>query len=197
MRLKSHVLVADRTLEIIEHMTGLKFNRKLVRLGAILPDIHPYRRVQLHTPGIVAQQYIKEFKRIVLKEKKMNRISLIIGLLSHYIADAFTLAHNIYNSKIKKHVKYEHLLDDLKHNVPYGFKSMLTSVEGQIESIKGNVNDISSYLNKMNKKYMKKVKNLHWKTNIQYDIQQAIIHGATIIVSFIKALQKIKIPAFS
>lgn len=187
MRLKSHLHIANITTDIIEEISQTKLNRFYIRLGAIMPDILPNRRRQLHSPNKVHFHYNKEFERIVKKDKSIKRISFIIGLLTHYITDAFCLSHNIYVSNLKKHIQYEYLLDDFKlqYVIP---NDLIESIKSSIEFV--NHKDMHLYIERMNQAYLQVINKDDWMENIFYDIEQSIIHVATMLSTFIIELKQ-------
>jgi hypothetical protein len=223
MRLKSHLHIANITCEMIQEITTIKLNRKYVRLGAIMPDILPNRRYELHSPNSVYKHYEKELKRIIcaknplltffqiylgkfeslqskqfflFNKKKSKRISFIIGLLIHYITDAFCLSHNIYIYNLKKHIQYEHLLDDFKYDYEIPEDIINTIKEYMIYLEKDNIT-IKNYIEEMNVKYIESINEHSWENNIKNDIENSIIHGVSIICNFLIELRENKITAFS
>lgn len=187
MRLKSHLHIADITCEMIEEIVDIKLNRKYVKLGAVMPDILPNRRYQLHSPNKVYKHYEKEFNRIVSKNKRSNRISFIIGLLTHYITDAFCLSHNIYVSNLKKHVQYEYVLDDFKHTYEIP-DDIIIKIKEYIKYLKEDLT-VESYINRMNEEYLNAISEKDWNKNIHHDIENSIIHVSTIISNFLLDLK--------
>lgn len=196
MRLKSHLHIADITSDIIEEITQVKLNKTYIRLGAIMPDILPNRRRQLHSPCRVFEHYEKEFNRIITKNKKMDRISFIVGLLTHYITDAFCLSHNIYVTNLKKHIQYEYLLDDFK----YTYKipdDMIHTIRISMESFINSDMDMEHYIEKMNKTYLTVINRDDWMENIFLDIEHAIINVSTLLTNFILELRNQNIQALA
>ncbi len=194
MRLSSHIYVAEYAGDILEALVGVSFNRKLLAIGATMPDLQPLRRMQIHSPKIVLPHFQREYERIVLKEKKIERISLILGILSHYISDAFCYSHNAYVIDMKKHVQYEHYLDDEKFNIKFS-KNIGQIVPEYLAKMNKGISSVDEYMRKENKKYLQLAENLSWKDIIQIDLENAIIHTAVLLTHFVMELQEVRVPA--
>lgn len=194
MRLSSHIYVAEYAGDILEALVGVSFNRKLLAIGATMSDLQPLRRMQIHSPKIVLPHFQREYERIVLKEKKIERISLILGILSHYISDAFCYSHNAYVIDMKKHVQYEHYLDDEKFNIKFS-KNIGQIVPEYLAKMNKGISSVDEYMRKENKKYLQLAENLSWKDIIQIDLENAIIHTAVLLTHFVMELQEVRVPA--
>ncbi|KAE9635004.1 zinc dependent phospholipase C family protein [Defluviitalea raffinosedens] len=194
MRLSSHIYVAEYAGDILEALVGVSFNRKLLAIGATMPDLQPLRRMQIHSPKIVLPHFQREYERIVLKEKKIERISLILGILSHYISDAFCYSHNAYVIDMKKHVQYEHYLDDEKYHIKFS-KDIEQIVPEYLAKMNKGISSVDEYMRKENKKYLQLAENLSWKDIIQIDLENAIIHTAVLLTHFVMELQEVRVPA--
>ncbi|NLL71316.1 MAG: zinc dependent phospholipase C family protein [Epulopiscium sp.] len=194
MRLENHMFIAEESSKIIEQHVGVSFNKKLLRLGACMPDIQPLRRIQIHSPKLVGEHFDREYRRIVYSDKKINRISFILGLLSHYISDAFCLSHNLYTVDMKKHIQYEYLLND------YTFKTDLSSkmndwVENKIQWIQQSNLSVAEYIEQMNHNYLERIKNLTWEEIMPIDLEQSILHSSALLSNFVFELQSIPVTA--
>lgn len=194
MRLSSHIYVAEYAGDILEALVGVSFNRKLLAIGATMSDLQPLRRMQIHSPKIVLPHFQREYEQIVLKEKKIERISLILGILSHYISDAFCYSHNAYVIDMKKHVQYEHYLDDEKFNIKFS-KNIGQIVPEYLAKMNKGISSVDEYMRKENKKYLQLAENLSWKDIIQIDLENAIIHTAVLLTHFVMELQEVRVPA--
>lgn len=194
LRLSSHIYVAEYAGDILEALVGVSFNRKLMSIGAVMPDIQPLRRMQIHSPHIVLPHIQREYDRIVLKEKKIERISFILGVLSHYITDAFCYSHNAYVIDMKKHIQYEHYLDDEKYNIKFSRDIGKIVLDHLIHLDKG-IDSIDEYIKKENKKYLQAVKDKSWEDIIQIDLENAITHTAVLLTHFVMELQEVRVPA--
>ena len=188
MRLKSHLLIADITCDLIEEISEVKLNRTYLKIGSIMPDIIPTRRSQLHLPSKVHRHYEKELQRIIKKNKRINGISFVIGLLTHYITDAFCLSHNVYVSNLKKHIQYEYLLNDFKdeYQLP---DDIMDTINEYISDFKNQYFNTESYIEAMSIKYLEIISEDDWHGNVIYDIEQAIIHVVTVLTEFISELR--------
>lgn len=196
MRLKSHLHIADITCKMIEEIVEVKLDRGYLKLGVVMPDILPNRRYQFHSPNKVYKHYEKELHRIISKNKRSKRISFIIGLLIHYITDAFCLSHNVYVSNIKKHVQYEHLLDEFKYDYKIP-EDIIDTIKGYIRYLADDDITVKNYIEKMNEQYLKSINQQNWQISIENDIESAIIHVSSIISNFLFELKANQITAFA
>lgn len=194
MRLENHMYVADKTADIIENIVGVKFMRRLMRIGACTPDLQPLRRMQIHSPKIVVDHFEREFSRIVDHEKRLPRVSFILGLLSHYIADAFCLAHNIYTIDMAKHIQYEYALNEHMLNIclPH---HLTRSVEEQVEILQNGVLTVEEYMKKSAQSYLDTIAKRKWEEIMAVDMEYAVLHGAALLTHFVLELQSIELPA--
>lgn len=188
MRLSSHMLISDITADIIQELTDIKINKRMMRLGSIMPDILPHRRKQLHLPSKVAEHYKKELARTIQRKRKMNRISFVLGLLTHYITDAFCLSHNVYVVNLKKHIQYEYLLNDFKHQYAIP-DDIMDKIDECVKALKDHESDADMYIQEMNKKYLEVIRKDDWMANIEHDMEQAIIHVSTLLSEFLMELK--------
>ncbi len=193
MRLEHHIWIADRTTDIVEQLVGISFYKRLVRLGSITPDLQPLRRMQLHNEKVVVDHFMKEYSRVVDQERGMARVSFTLGLLCHYIADAFCLAHNIYTIDIKNHIQYEHYLNAQKDTTKmYTDGSML--VQEQVDLLQKGMT-VGEYIQQYNAAYRNTVQNMPWQEIIHIDSQQAVLHSAALLTHFVLELQSMEVPS--
>jgi|BioPla2DNA2_1021312.scaffolds.fasta_scaffold01114_16 hypothetical protein len=194
LRLSSHVFVADYVANILEELVGVSFNRKYLILGAKMPDIQPLRRMEIHSPQIILPHFEREYNRIVLEEKKINRISYIIGLLTHYISDGFCYSHNIYTVDMKKHIQYEYYLNSEIANIEL-LDNIKKKALNSLADLQKGINSIGDYIKNQNKKYLELVKENNWSSIIRIDLENAIIHSIALLAHFVFELQQVRIPA--
>jgi hypothetical protein len=191
MRLRSHLHIANITADMLEEVCGIKLNRKYLKIGSVMPDILPNRRRQLHSPSKVYLHYEKELKKALDKGKQIDRISYTLGLITHYVSDAFCMSHNIYVVNLKKHIQYEYLLNKLRND--YIVSNVLIElVSESVDYCNNNGFDAKEYIERMNEEYLKAIKADDWISNIQYDIEQTIIHVVTVLNSFIEVIENNK-----
>lgn len=107
MRVKTHMLIANKAYDMIQSYLPIEFNSLTIRFGAMAPDVLPNRRFKSHNPNRAAHEW-KEFLAFVEKRKYTSwLLSYAAGVMSHYISDTFCYAHNFYNIEIGKHLEYE------------------------------------------------------------------------------------------
>lgn len=194
MRLSSHVFVADYVANILEELVGVKFNRRFLILGAKMPDIQPIRRMEIHSPQVILPHFEREYDRIVLEEKKINRISYILGLLIHYISDGFCYSHNVYTIDMKKHIQYEYYLNREKSNIRI-FDDIRKSALNDLADLKKGIHSMGEYIKNENSRYLELVKGRPWEKIIRIDLEKAILYSIVLLTHFILELQQVKVPA--
>jgi hypothetical protein len=95
---------------------------------------------------------------------------------------------------MKKHVQYEHYLDDEKFNIKFS-KNIGQIVPEYLAKMNKGISSVDEYMRKENKKYLQLAENLSWKDIIQIDLENAIIHTAVLLTHFVMELQEVRVPA--
>lgn len=187
MKLKTHMYIAETAITIIEQITGKIFNRRLVKIGACIPDIALNRRIKLHTPTQAGVQYDKMLTKFESGNRSKAFLSYMLGSYSHYVADSFCLAHNYYVTDLKKHVQYEALLQEkmYENTLP------IDTVEHILSKSKSlNQNTALEYIGKEVSQYKKIISGMtDWDEMIDVDFRMAVINSAVLMLEFIYAAQ--------
>lgn len=128
MRKKSHISVA-RYLMNSNGMECLQQHKKSFYLGSILPDCTPSFVTRRHSIDETLDILKKEIDKITVSYDFKKGLSSYycrhLGIITHYVADYFTLPHNtIFAGNLKDHCVYE---NDLK----YAIRSYVASEEAQ------------------------------------------------------------------
>ena len=187
MRLKTHRYIAETAILLVEEITGITFNHRLVKIGACAPDIALNRRIKLHTPALAGM----EFDRMVGKFESGNRsnafLSYMLGSYSHYVADSFCFAHNFYVVDLKKHVQYEYLLQDEMVATPLP----INIIDIVLEKSKILRYDTAlEYMLKESNDYKAEMENkTDWMEMISIDLTRAITNSVALMLQFVYAAQ--------
>lgn len=187
MRLKTHRYIAETAIMLVEEITGITFNHRLVKIGACAPDIALNRRIKLHTPTLAGM----EFDRMVGKFESGNRsnafLSYMLGSYSHYVADSFCFAHNYYVIDLKKHVQYEYLLQDEMVATPLP----INIIDIVLEKAKTLRYDTAlEYMLKESNDYKAEMENkTDWIEMINIDLTRAITNSVALMLQFVYEAQ--------
>lgn len=187
MRLKTHRYIAETAIMLVEEITGITFNHRLVKIGACAPDIALNRRIKLHTPTLAGM----EFERMLGRFDRGNRsnafLSYMLGSYSHYVADSFCFAHNYYVTDLKKHVQYEYLLQDEMVATPLPIdiidtvimKSETLRYDTALEYMLKESNDYKALMSEKT----------DWIEMIGIDLTMAITNSVALMLQFVYAAQ--------
>lgn len=192
MDLKSHVIIANIVADILEEQIDIKIDRDTLEFGSIYPDINIPKRIRIHNTKQVYNNYEKQTKNLINKNKNKFGISFTLGLLCHYICDSFCWAHNMRTATLGefvKHVKYEKSLE--KYVARYKLNDSINEVNEEIiNNIYRCMNfDIYDYLENKKREY---INNSSWDNldeQHERDIKCAIICSSIILIGFIYELE--------
>lgn len=144
MRKKSHIALAKGILnglslgETIHH-------RFTLYVGSIWPDCTPSFLTRRHCIKDTMDIFVEEMKKFVEKYNDEKGMSIMMtfrmGKILHYVADYFTLPHNMhFEGNIKDHCAYEEKLKYAMYSFVDGISSgniaFNVEVLGKLEGIK-------------------------------------------------------------
>lgn len=183
MRIKTHQYIANTAIILVEDMTEMSFNHKLVKIGACAPDFAINRRLKLHTPDLAGNQFDKILSKFESGKRSNAFLSYMLGVYSHYVADAFCFPHNNYVLDLKKHVKYEVLLQDLIYTIPLPVNIIDVAME---KSKFLRHKTVIEYIENENNAYQKAVENARdWEEIVEIDLLFAITNCITLMAQFV------------
>ncbi len=182
MRLKTHRYIAETAIMLVEEITDIKFNHKLVKMGACAPDIALNRRVKLHTPELAGLEYDRMLAKFESGNRSNAFLSYMLGSYSHYVADSFCYAHNYYVVDLKKHLQYEILLQNEMASTPLP----IDIIDIILEKLKTLERDTAlEYMLKESHDYKEVMSNkTDWDEMISIDLTQAITNSAAFMLQF-------------
>ncbi|HHX59719.1 MAG TPA: zinc dependent phospholipase C family protein [Epulopiscium sp.] len=187
MRLKTHRYIAETAIMLVEEITGVSFNHKLVKIGACAPDIALNRRIKLHTPTLAGMEYDRMLGKFGGGNRSNSFLSYMLGSYSHYVADSFCYAHNYYVVDLKKHVQYEYLLQDEMAATPLPI-DMIDIVLEKSKILKHNT--ALEYMLKESNDYRAVMdKKTDWEEMISIDLISAITNSVALMLQFVYAAQ--------
>ncbi len=170
MRKKSHISLAKFLVNNMKEHKVIKY-KKAFYLGSILPDLKPSFLTKRHTFEETFDILINEIKSITINYDVSKGVSRYFarhsGVITHYLADYFTLPHNsTYTGTITDHVYYE---KELK----YQLREYIEIEDIHSKAIQGQVlntfDEIIQFITKTHKEYLEALKTV--KEDIRYIIE--------------------------
>ena len=187
MRVKTHQYIAQTAIMLIEDMTGISFNHKLVKIGACAPDLAVNRRLKLHSPVLAGNEFDKILDKFESGKRSNAFLSYMLGVYSHYVADAFCFAHNNYVVDLKKHVQYEVLMQEILFSIPLPINLVDMAIENS-KSLKHKT--VLEYIQNENNQYLKLMEEkTDWGEMAAIDVSYAIIHSTTLMLQLVYEVQ--------
>lgn len=170
MRKKSHVSLTGYLLRNIE-IEELQVHKKAFAFGSILPDCMPSFITRRHNIEDTFSVLKKELSKVTDNYNPERGISTYfcrhLGVITHYIADYFTLPHNnIFKGNLKEHCSYE---KELKNTLrAYVYSDAAKRVRGENGSFQ-TVDDICAFIKRMHVSYLRTVSTV--KADCRYIVE--------------------------
>lgn len=162
MRKKSHISLAKYIVNSAG-MEELLNHKRAFYIGSILPDCVPSFITRRHCIDDTFDILKKEIKKITDDYNTEKGINMYycrhLGVITHYIADYFTLPHNkTYLGNIKDHCIYEsELKEQLKKYVQSDEAVRVRKTTPKCFTVEA----ICDFIKKMHKKYLEAVQAVH------------------------------------
>lgn len=177
MRKISHIRLSTF---LIDKIPQLRLYKKSLIFGGLLPDCVPSFIYRRHT--IDKTLHIIESE--LLKLSKCTEFNTYfcrhLGIITHYLADYFTLPHNKeYTGGTKKHNEYELRLKN-------EFNSYLNHMVSVDELICKDIEDIIDYIKNTHEKYIENIKQSG--ESIKLDCINILKVNVSIIIHLIERL---------
>jgi hypothetical protein len=159
MRKKSHISLANYLIENM-NFKELQDYKKSFYWGSILPDCVPSFITRKHnideTFDILKKEILKVTDNYDMNRGFTRYYSRHLGVITHYLADYFTLPHNTtFTGSLKEHCSYE---KELK----FALKKYVSSEEANLMREKSvlfhTVDEILDFIKKMHKEYLNAIK---------------------------------------
>lgn len=187
MRFKTHQYIAETAIMLVEDMTGISFNHKLVKIGACAPDLAVNRRLKLHSAALAGNEFDKILDKFESGKRSNAFLSYMLGVYSHYVADAFCFAHNNYVVDLKKHVQYEVLMQELVDSIALPIDLVDMAIENS-KSLKHKT--VFEYIQNENSQYLKLMEDkTDWAEMAAIDVSFAIMHCTTLMLQLVYEVQ--------
>ncbi|MBF7097748.1 zinc dependent phospholipase C family protein [Alkalibacter mobilis] len=195
MKLKSHITIASKAAEILEEHLDISIDRNSLELGAIYPDVNFFRRIKLHNINEVHKNFVIQSKNFINRTNKLT-LSFSLGMLSHYVCDAFCHPHNKKirsYSDFKDHVAYELVLAKAVENFELK-KPFIDKLSKKLQIAQELV--IKDFIEDLRTEYLYRIsenKKIQCRNDIEFSV-----HASTIImIGLIISLQEAQCPELS
>lgn len=184
MRKKSHISLA-RYIVNSTGMEELLNHKKAFYIGSILPDCVPSFITRRHCIDDTFDILRKEIEKITDDydiEKGINMYYCRhLGVITHYVADYFTLPHNkTYLGSIKDHCIYE---SELKHKLKEYVQSDKAKRVRETTPKCSTVEGICEFIKNMHDKYLAAVQAIHIDCKYIVELCHSVVDA---ILSFVE-----------
>lgn len=156
MRKKSHISLANHMLCEFKGDAFIVHSH-MFQLGSLLPDLVPSFLTKKHRMDTTFDILEKKLRKIVKECHGKSGLSMSgckdLGVVTHYIADYFTLPHNHkFTGNLREHVSYEELL---KHAMRRYVNMEHVSCQPLIRMRMSSVDDICAFIKNCHNEYIK------------------------------------------
>lgn len=156
MRKKSHLSLANHMLSDLEKET-LVAHARMFQFGSLLPDLVPTFLTKKHRVDTTFDILEKKLRKVVDDYRGESNLSRSrckdLGVVTHYIADYFTLPHNKkFGGSLKDHVNYEEVL---KHSMRSYVRQENVENQPLIRTAMSSVDDICTFIKNCHDEYIK------------------------------------------
>ncbi|SMB86705.1 Zinc dependent phospholipase C [Desulfonispora thiosulfatigenes DSM 11270] len=108
MLIQSHLFLSGKIKEVINVNEEGNLKSASFSMGSIIPDIHPDKRNLPHNITASLPFLVKKTEECIKVGKGDNELSSKnLGIITHFLADYFCLAHNDENMNLWEHMLYE------------------------------------------------------------------------------------------
>lgn len=160
MRKKSHISLANHMLSEFKD-DRLMAHSHMFQLGSLLPDLVPSFLTKKHRMDTTFDILEKKLRKVVDDYHGEEELSMFrckdLGVVSHYIADYFTLPHNKkFTGNLKDHVSYEEVL---KHSMRRYVSQKNVENQPLIRMTMNSVDDICNFIKNCHMEYIRMTEN--------------------------------------
>lgn len=189
MKSDSHQLIAKTAYDTLAKELGIVLDLKKLQRGSMIPDYHLFWRCFSHRKQHLMLDVLFQInyvRKLIRQEADMQYVSYKLGVISHFIADFFTAAHNFYTkSELPRHIKYEKELAD------YIAKHIPAICQGCIDyknSFRDESFDVGIYLENLHERYIKE------RSSYETDMVYALEAFTTVLLFLFDPEINIKCP---
>lgn len=155
MRKKSHISLANHMLNAFKDDALLKHSF-MFQVGSLLPDLVPSFITKKHRLDTTFDILEEKLYKVVAQYHGEDGLSMSLckdlGVVTHYIADYFTLPHNHkFTGSLKDHVNYEEVL---KHAMRRYVCQAYVANQPLIRMRMSSVDDICTFIKECHSEYI-------------------------------------------
>lgn len=153
MKIKTHVLIANKIHEHIENYFEQTLSRRRFVFGNIKPDLFRKLKCKNHSMRDSLDYVLDEINKYHNNTRYKDNHSIHIGMINHYLTDFFCSKHYFKEDKVGffKHLKYEEKLHNVIENMD--IKNILESSNNRLfDNLSGSFKDI---IKKLECEYLK------------------------------------------
>lgn len=170
MKSESHQLVAKAAHETLSRELGVKLDLKKLQKGSTIPDFHLFWRCFSHRKEhllLDVLYQINHVSKLIRQKAPISYISYKLGIISHFLSDFFTAAHNFYTkSELPRHIRYEKELGDyIAKHVP----NICQSCISYKNSYTAKTFDVAKYLEDLHAEYSRQEQSFETDMNYALD----------------------------
>ena len=156
MRKKSHISLANHMLAEFRE-DSLLAHSFMFRFGSLLPDLVPSFITKKHAFDTTFDILERKLYKVINEYHGESGLSMSLckdlGVITHYIADYFTLPHNHkFNGSLKDHVVYEEFL---KYAMRRYVRLQNVANQPLIRMRMSSVDDICKFIKNCHNEYIK------------------------------------------
>ncbi len=156
MRKKSHISLANHMLSEFRDET-LMAHAYMFQFGSLLPDLVPTFLTRKHRMDTTFDILEKKLRKVVEEYDGREGLSMSgckdLGVVTHYIADYFTLPHNHkFKGNLRAHVSYEEVL---KHAMRQYVSQENIENQPLIRMTMSSVDEICEFIKNCHMEYIK------------------------------------------
>lgn len=155
MRKKSHISLANHMLCEFKNDTFIAHSY-MFQFGSLLPDLVPSFLTKKHRLDTTFDILEKKLRKVVEEYHGEDGLSMSrckdLGVITHYIADYFTLPHNHkFTGNLAEHVSYEEVL---KHAMRRYVNQDHVASQPLIRMRMSSVDDICTFIKNCHREYI-------------------------------------------
>ena len=156
MRKKSHISLANHMLDEFKD-DALLAHSFMFQFGSLLPDLVPSFITKKHSMDTTFDILEEKLRKVIDAYDGQEGLSMLLckdlGVVTHYIADNFTLPHNHkFTGNLKDHVTYEEVL---KHAMRRYVRQAYVANQPLIRMRMSSVDDICTFIKNCHKEYIR------------------------------------------
>lgn len=184
MKFKSHYAVGNYIYEYITSEMNFELDKQHFLRGTVLPDLLIAERKYVHDYDRTLTFFKELLSEIETTTYSISEISIKLGMLTHYLCDAFCVAHNHFHHNVIRHTYYEWKMNRLvkSYSFPQQIKSDITN---KLVDVDQNTDTLLSLFETTHQQYINDVDN-NLRENLLRDLHVSAATASAIIVTLLE-----------